>query len=127
MRFKKILFLSCASLLVAGVLTVCLTPLLVAEGLHLWIARTARQDGLRITFDKIEAPMLRPVIVHKLKIASQADAPFQVTVEAPRVEIHLNFAAIFNQSRGRFLRSLMAEAIGVDIRRNPQPPPAPQR
>src|SRR5438132_8360162 len=121
MRFKKFLLLSCASLLVAGILTVCLTPLLIAGGMHLWIARTARQDGLRITFEKIEAPMLRPVIVHKLQIASQADASFQVTVEAPRVEITLNFAAIFNRSRGRFLRSLMADTIGVDIRRNPQP------
>ena len=127
MRFKKFLLLSSASLVVAGILIVCLTPLLIAGGLRLWIARTARQDGLRITFEKIEAPMLRPVIVHKLQIASQPDAPFHVTVEAPRVEITLNFAALFNRSRGRFLRSLMAEAIGVDIRRNLQPPPAAQR
>src|SRR5204863_10085602 len=127
MRFKKLLLLSCVSLLVAGVLAVCLTPLLTAGGLRFWIARTARQDGLRITFEKIEAPMLRPVIVHKLQIASQADAPFQVTVETPRVEIALNFGAIFNQARGRFLRSIVAEAIAVDIRRNLQPPPAPQR
>src|SRR5436190_6435969 len=127
MRFKKFLLLSCASLLVAGILTVCLTPLLVAGGLQLWIARTARQDGLRITFEKIEAPMLRPVVVHKLQIASQLGAPFHITVEAPRVEITLNFAALFNRSRGRFLRSLMADAIAVDIRRNLQPPPAPQR
>src|ERR1044071_4627556 len=127
MRFKKFLLLSCASLLVAGILIVCLTPLLIAWGLHLWIARTARQDGLQITFEKIEAPMLRPVIVHKLQIASQANAPFQVTVEAPRVEITLSFAALVNPSRGRFLRSLMADAISVDIHRNLQPLPAPQR
>src|SRR5436189_4379700 len=126
MRFKRFLLLFGASLLVAGVLVVCLTPLLVAEGLRLWIARTARQDGLQITFEKIEAPMLRPVIVHKLQIASQADAPFHITVATPRVEITLNFAAIFNQSRGRFLRSLTVEEIGVDIRRNLQPPPPPQ-
>ena len=67
------------------------------------------------------------MVVHKLQIASQTDAPFHVTVEAPRVEIDLNFAAIFDQSHGRFLRSLLAEAIGVDIRRNVQSSPAPQR
>ena len=127
MRLKKFLLFSCGALLLAGVLAVCLTPLLVAGGLRLWIARTARQDGLHITFEKIEAPLLRPVVVHKLQIASQADTPFHVTVETPRVEIDLNFAAIFDQSHGRFLRSLMAEAIGVDIRRNVQPSPAPQR
>ena len=124
---RKFLLLFCGSLLVAGVLAVCLTPLVVAGGLRLWIARTARQEGLRIEFEKIEAPLLRPVVVHKLQIASQADAPFRVMVEASRVELDLNFAAIFNRSRGRFLRSLTVEAIGVDIRRNLQPPPAPQR
>jgi hypothetical protein len=127
MRFKKFLLLFCGSLLVVGVLAVCLAPLAVAGGLRFWIARTARQEGLRIEFGKIEAPLLRPVVVHKLQIASQADAPFRVMVEASRVELDLNFAAIFNQSRGRFLRSLTVEAIGADIRRNLQPPPAPQR
>jgi hypothetical protein len=94
--------------------------------LRLWAARTARQEGLRIEFGKIEAPLLRPVVVHKLQIASHADAPFRVMVEASRVELELNFAAIFNRSHGRFLRSLTVEAMGVDIRRNLQPPPAPR-
>jgi hypothetical protein len=100
--------------------------LVVAGGLRLWISRTAQQDGLRITFEKIEAPLLRPVVVQKLQITSQPDAPFHVMIEAPRVELAFNFAAIFSQSRGRFLRSFVAEAIQVDIRRNPQPPPASQ-
>src|SRR5438045_4156120 len=127
MRFKKFLLLFCASLLVAGVLAVCLTPLVVAGGLRLWATRTARQEGLRIEFGEIEAPLLRPVIVHKLQIASHADASFRVMIEASRVELDLNFAAIFNRSRGRFLRSLTVEAMAVDIRRNLQPPPAPER
>jgi hypothetical protein len=127
MRSKRFLLLFCATLLVAGVLAVCLAPLVVAGGLRLWIARMARQEGLRIDFEKIEAPLLRPVVLHKLQIASQADAPFRVMVEASRVELDLNFAAIFSQSRGRFLRSLSAEAIGLDIRRNPQPSAAPHR
>src|SRR5436190_14169708 len=121
MRFKKFLLFFCAALLVAGVLAIYLTPLVVAGGLRLWIARTARQEKLRIEFQKIEAPLLRPVVVHKVQIASQADAPFRVVVEASRVELGLNFAAIFIRSRGRFLRSLTAEAIRADIRRDPQP------
>jgi hypothetical protein len=127
MRFKKFLLLSCGSLLILGVLAVGLTPLVVASGLRLLIARAARQDGLQIEFEKIEAPLLRPVVVSRLKITSQADLPFRVMVEAPRVELDLNFAALFVRSRGRFLRSLSVGAITVDIRRNLQPPPAPQR
>jgi hypothetical protein len=125
MRFKKILLLSGGALLVAGVLGVILTPLLVAGGLRLWIARTARQEGLRIEFAKIEAPLLRPVVVHQLQIASPPDAPFHVMVEASRLELELDFATIFNRSRGSFLRSVTGETIAVDIRRNLQPPPGP--
>jgi hypothetical protein len=125
MRFKKILLFSCGGLLVAGVLGVILTPLLVAGGLRLWIARTARQEGLRIDYAKIEAPLLRPVVVHKLQIASPPDTPFRVMVEASRLELELDFATIFNRSRGSFLRSVTGETISVDIRRNLQPPPGP--
>jgi hypothetical protein len=126
MRFRKFLLVSCGSLLLLGALAVFLTPLAVAGGLRLWIARAAQRDGLRITFEKIEAPLLSPVVVQKFQITSQPDAPFHVMVEAPRVELAFNFAAIFSQSRGRFLRSFVAEAIEMDIRRNPQPPPASQ-
>jgi hypothetical protein len=127
MRSRKSLLYFCGSLLVAGVLAVFLTPLVVAGGLRLWLARAARQEGLRIAFEKIEAPLLRPVVVYKLQIVSQTDAPFLVTADVSRAELALNFAAIFSQSRGRFLHSLAAEGIAVDIRRNPQPSPAPQR
>jgi hypothetical protein len=127
MRFKKFLLLLGASLLVAGLLGVLLTPLLVARGLRLWMTRAARQEGLRVEFEKIEAPLLRPVVVHKLQITSGAESLFQVKVEASRVELELDFAAIFDGSRGRLLRSLKGETIGVDIRRNPEPPLAAQR
>jgi len=127
MRSKKFLLYFCGSLLVAGILAVFLAPLVVAGGLRLWLAHAARQEGLRIEFEKIEAPLLRPVVVYKLQVVSQADAPYRVTADVSRAELALNFAAIFSQSRGRFLHSLTAEGITVDIRRNPQPPPAPQR
>lgn len=125
MRLKKFLLYCCGSLLVAAVLGVFLTPLLVAGGLRLWIARTARQEGLRIEFEKIEAPLWRPVIVHKLQIVSLPDAPFRVMVEASRLELELDFSTLVNLSRGRFLRSITGETITVDIRRSPQPSPAP--
>jgi hypothetical protein len=127
MRFKRFLLLFSGAMLIAGLLAVCLAPLVVAGGLRFWIARTARQEGLRIDFEKIEAPFLRPVVVHKLQIASQADAPFDVKIETPRVELELNFGALFNRSHGHFLHSLAVETIGIDIRRNPNTPSIPQR
>jgi hypothetical protein len=127
MRFKKSILVLCGSLLVAGVLGVFLTPFLVAGGLRLWIARIARQEGLRIEIGEIQAPLFRPVVMQKLQIASQPEAPFRVMVAASRVELSLDFAAIISRSRGRFVRSLTGETITVDIRRNPETPPAAQR
>jgi hypothetical protein len=120
MRPKKFLILFCASLLVAGVLVVCLAPLIVAGGLRLWVARTARQEGLSIELGKIEAPLWRPVIIQNLRIATQPDAPFRVTIEAPRVELALNLAALFGRAQGRLLHALSADAISIDVRRNSQ-------
>src|ERR1043166_2915029 len=127
MRFKRFLLLFGLSLMVAAVLAVFLAPVVVAGGLRLWLARTAQQEGLHIEFEKIDAPFLRPVVVNNLKVASEADAPFQVKIEAPRVELVLNLAALVNKSSGRLLRSLAVEAIDVDIRRNLQPPAATPR
>jgi hypothetical protein len=120
MRPKKFLILFFASLLVAGVLVVCLSPFIVASGLRLWAARTARKEGLSIELGKIEAPLWRPVIVQNLRIATQADAAFRVTIEAPRVELALNLAALFSRTQGRLLHSLSADSISIDVRRNAQ-------
>lgn len=118
MRLKKPFLLFCASVLAAGVLSVCLAPWLVAGALRLWAARAAQQEGLQIEFEKIEAPLLRPVVVHKLQIASHPEAPFRVRIESPRVELALDLGAIFSRARGRVLRTLTTDGITVDIRRN---------
>src|SRR5438874_9988055 len=76
MRFKRFLFLTCISLLVIAILIVSLAPVFVSAGLRLWIARTARQDGLKVNVEKIEAPLLRPVIIQKLEVVTPAEAPF---------------------------------------------------
>ncbi len=116
MRLRKFLLIFCASILAAGILSVCLAPWLVAGGMRLW---AARQEGLQIEFAKIEAPLLRPVVVHKLQITSRPEAPFRVRVESPRVELALDLAALFSRARGRVLRTLATDGIAVDIRMDP--------
>jgi len=120
MRLKKFLLLFFGSVFLAGLLAIVLAPLLVAGGLRLWVARAARQEGLRIEFGKIETPLLRPVVVHTLQINSHPEAQFQVKVASARVELALNLGAIFSRTRGRFLRTLTTDGITVDVRRNPQ-------
>jgi hypothetical protein len=126
MRFKKFLILFCVSLVVAGVLIVAFAPLLVAGGLRLWMAGIARQQGLRIETEQIEAPFLRPVIIHKLRLTNGADAPFRMDCAAARLEIDLNILGIFTGS-SRPLRRLIAETVTLDIRRNPHPAAPPRK
>ena len=126
MRTRKLLFYVGGLLLVAGTLAFLLTPLVVAGGLRWWLDRAARQEGMRVELVNIEAPLLRPAVVHQLKIVSQPGAPFQVVATVSQAEFALNFAAFFTQSRGRFLHSLTAEGITVDVRRNPELPPGSQ-
>lgn len=126
MRPKRFLILFCASLLVAAVLAVFFAPFLVASGLRLWMARVARQQGLRIETEQIEAPFLRPVIVHKLRVTNGSGAPFRIDGAVTRLEIDLNLGGIFTGS-SRALRSLIAQGVTLDARRNPHPATPPQR
>jgi hypothetical protein len=120
MRPKRFLVLFCASLFIIGVLVVCLTPFVVPAGLRWWVSRLARQEGLQVELGKIEAPFLHPVVIHDVRIASAPGAVFLTTGAAPRVELDLNIWAVVDGSRSRVLRSFIADAITLDIRRNPQ-------
>jgi len=126
MRPKRFLILFCVALVAAGVLIIAFAPLLVAGGLRLWMARVARQQGLRIETERIEAPFLRPVIVHKLRVTNEADAPFRIDCAASRLEMDLNLAGIFTRS-SRPVRTLNAETVTLDVRRNPQAAASPPR
>ncbi|MEY2560812.1 MAG: hypothetical protein QOG51_1227 [Verrucomicrobiota bacterium] len=127
MRFKRLLILSGGALIVAAFLTVFLAPFVVATGLRLWVARIAGQEKLQIELGKIEAPFLRPVVVHDLHITSDSAAPFRIDASTPRLEFALNLTAIFTSARGRVLRTLSADGITVDVRRNPQATAPSQR
>ncbi|MEY2495741.1 MAG: hypothetical protein QOJ45_2233 [Verrucomicrobiota bacterium] len=118
MRFKRLLMLSGGALIIAAILTIFLAPFAVASGLRLWMAHIARQERLEIQLGEIEAPFLRPVVVHNLRITSDSTAPFRIEATTPRLEFTLNLAAVFTASRGRILRTLSADAITVDVRRN---------
>ena len=126
MRRKRFLFVFCGLLFVAALLTVLFAPFFVASGLRIWLARAARQQGLRIEMERIDAPFLRPLVIHKLRLTNEANAPFQIEGVVSRVEIDLNLSGILSGAP-RPLHSLVAEGVTLDIRRNAQlSPPSPQ-
>ena len=126
MRVKRSLLILAAVLLVATVLAVCFAPFLVAGGLRWWAQRAARREGLELEIGNIEAPLLRPVVVHDLRFRTNPGAPFQIECVVPRLEAALNLAAIFTHAH-RPIRSLNLGGLTLNIRRNSSNPASTQR
>lgn len=125
MQRKRFLILILAALFVAAVLVVCLAPLIVANGVRIWAERVARREGLQLQLEKIEAPLLRPVVVRNLRVESGPAAPFLIKCVASRLELDLSLSGIFAGAR-RPLRALKIESLTLDIRQNPAAPSPPQ-
>ena len=117
MRRQRFLIILGASLLVAVLLAVVFAPFIVATAVRLWMSRVAQQQGLRIEMERIEAPFLRPVVVHQLRLTNEASALFRVEGAISRLEVDLNLLGVFSGAP-RPLRSLAAEGVTLDIRRN---------
>ena len=119
MRRKRFLIVLGALLFVA-LLGVLFAPFFVATGLRFWMTRAAGQQGLRIETERIEAAFLRPVVIHKLRVTNQVNTPFRMEGAVSRLEIDLNLAGILSGAP-RWLHSLTAEGVVLDVRRNGQP------
>lgn len=116
MRVQRSLVLTMAGLLVAAALVFCFAPLLVAGGLRVWAQRAARREGLQLEIGKIDAPLLRPVVIRDLRLRSEAAAPFQIDCAASHLEVALNLSAIFNHAR-RPIRALNVESLILNVRK----------
>jgi hypothetical protein len=118
MRLKRPLILVAGSLLVAFLLVVCFAPLIVANGLRIWAERAARREGMRLEVEQVQAPLLRPVVVRKLRFTNDAAAPFHIDCAASRLEFDLNLVGLLTGS-GRPLRAITVEGLTLDIRQIP--------
>jgi hypothetical protein len=125
LKTRLLLFILC--LLVAVIGIIFLTPTLVSGTVRLWIWREARLQGLKVELGKIDAPLLRPVVIHGIKIDSKTPGVIGVHVDATRAELQLNLAGIFSSSRGRVLRKLSLAELHADFRRVASPANAPRR
>jgi hypothetical protein len=126
MQRKKTLVLFVAALFIAAVLVLVLAPLIVANGVRLWAERLARREGLQLQLEKIEAPLLQPVVVRNLRIESGPDALFLIKCTASRLDLDLSLSGIFTGAR-RPLHALKIDGLTLDIRRNPAAPSPSQR
>jgi hypothetical protein len=114
---KRILFGSLLVLLVA-LLAIYFSPLIVANGLRLWLAWKARQEKLMVTINKVDAPFLRPVVMHGIRVTSAPDSAFRIDLEASRAILELNLRAALLRMRGRAIQSLAVEGLRAEVHHN---------
>jgi len=118
MLFKSRLPLVGLLLLLAALLAVWLTPFTVSHGVRWWIWWRARQEGFTVNIDKIDAPFLRPVSIHQLRLTNAHDDTLRVDLTITDVTFDLDFKHILLHRRGRAIRTLSIRELHGELRRS---------
>src|SRR6266481_5828949 len=112
-RFLLIGLLACLALLVA----IWFTPFAVSHGVRWWILWRARQEGFTVNIDKIDAPFLRPVVIHQLRLRNAHDDTLRVDLTITDALFDLDFKHILLHRRGRAIRTLSIRELHGELRR----------
>ncbi|MEY2526254.1 MAG: hypothetical protein QOE73_1025 [Verrucomicrobiota bacterium] len=112
---RRLLRASLLAVLIAVILF-WIAPTGVANGVRLWLWWQARQQGLKIEVGKIEAPLLRPVVIQHLHVSSAQDAPCRIEVDANQAIVSLQLARILTGASGRAIHALTLDAVRVETR-----------
>ncbi len=107
-------------LALASIVLIFLSPLLVKNGLRFFLWWKAREQGLTIAYQKIDAPFLKPVVIEGLRVTSARPCMFAIDLAIPRATFALNLRSLFFQSNARILHQAWIDALRCEIRRNPQ-------
>ncbi|MDQ2825228.1 MAG: hypothetical protein M3R29_07255 [Verrucomicrobiota bacterium] len=126
MPFKNRLLLGSLIVLIAGLLGIVFSPVIVADGVRLWIWWKARQQKLTVKIDKIEAPFLRPILLRGLRITSSSDAAFRVELSAAQATASLNLKSILLGMSGRTVQHLSVTSLRLEIHSSESGTPFPE-
>ena len=100
-------------------LAIVFMPFAISSGIRLWLSWAARQEGLAIEIDKIEAPFLRPVAIGQLHLKSVRDDSLGIEMTATAVNVGLNFKHLLLHKRGRIIHQLSIGDLHLRVRRSP--------
>ena len=120
MSFAKRLSLFALILTLASVVVVCLSPLLVSNGLRLFVWWKGRAQGVKIEFREIDAPFLKPVVIRGLRVTSARPCIVRIDLAAERATLDLNLRTIFFLSNARVLHAAWIDGLRCDLRRDPR-------
>ena len=84
----------------------------------MWVWWKARQEGLVVNLDQIDAPLLRPVVIRGCRLRSGPDDAFQFEFTVKQASLALNFKHILLGTRGRALRDLSIQELRAELRRS---------
>ncbi len=118
MPFKNRLFFAGLLILTAALIAIWFAPLVVSNGVRLWVWWKARQEGLVVNLDQIDAPLLRPVVIRGCRLRSGPDNAFQFEFTVKQASLDLNFKHILLGMRGRAVRDLSIQELRGELRRS---------
>jgi len=118
MPLKNRLLLPSLLILLVSLLAIWFAPFAVSHSLRLWIWWKARGQKLTVKIDQIDAPFLRPMVVHGFRMTSTPDAAFHIEVSAAQATVNLNLKAILMRMGGRAIRTVSVEGLHAQLRRN---------
>ncbi|MGB9475136.1 MAG: hypothetical protein WCE87_08710 [Candidatus Udaeobacter sp.] len=105
-------------LLLAALAAVWFAPSAVSHGVRWWIWWRARQEGFTVNIDKIDAPFLRPVVIHQLHLTTAHDDALRVDLTLTDAMFDLNFKHILLHGGGRAIRNLSIRELHGELRRS---------
>ena len=105
------------SLVLAGLAMVVLAPVVVANGLRLWLHWQAQRQHLQIEPGKIQAPFLRPVMIDTLRITNKTGTRPHLELRTDHVVLTPRLANLL-AGRSDAIRVLSIETARVEIRRD---------
>jgi hypothetical protein len=118
MRFKNRLLFAGLLILTAALIAIWFAPLVVSNGIRLWVWWKARQEGLVVHLDRIDAPFLQPAVIRGCQLRSGPNNAFQFEFTVKQVSLGLNFKHMLLGMRGHAVRDFSIQELRGELRRS---------
>ncbi len=118
MPLRKKLILASLLILLSALFAVLFTPFAVSNGVRLWVWWKARQEGLAVSIDKIDAPFLRPVVIRGCHVRSVPANAFHIDLTVTQAKCDLNLKRILLRMRGRAIRDFSIQEVHGELHRS---------
>ena len=117
MPFKNRIFLIILVSVGLALAAVLLAPIAVSSAIRLWVEWFARQEGFVATIEGVEAPFLRPVVIHQIHLKRTRDDAVRVDVTLLDVRVVLNLKHILLHLSGRDIRNISVLEFHAELHR----------